>query len=118
MKYDSKEHEYTGDIGMVYGVKVGSRYNRVHELFEILNFLIRCRQGNVEHYISEVFYDSQSCTCHIEFHEIVQDHDPAWCCLFNLAHETISQFDFPFWQAICHSDAVYVQDFIEEKLLA
>jgi len=114
----SKESEYKGTISEVFGVKINSRYDRAHELFEILNFLIRCRQENVEHYISEVFYDSGSDLCHIEFHDIVKDRDPAWSCIFNIAHQTISQFEFPYWAGICHSDEVYVRDFINEKLFA
>ena len=115
--FDSKQSQYTGDIGMVYGVNVLSRYNRVNELLQILNFLQKCKESGVVHYIERVFYDSQACLCEIELLSIVKTKDAVWSKIFNIAHTTISQFEFPGWQFVCHSDEVYFREFIRDNFL-
>lgn len=90
--YGEKTQQVSPDKLMAFGIKIDSRYGKVNEMIEMLKFVSAASVSNICHYIQELFYDTKSCCCFFKLHPDVEEGDPIWALILQLAKNSISQF--------------------------
>lgn len=78
---------------LVLGVPVTSRYGKLNELLEMLDFLRLIERKAVLHYVSSLFYDSKSLLCTIETDGDTPRGGRVEATLMVAATLTISQYE-------------------------
>lgn len=94
--FGENEKESQTDVGMItaFGVKLVSRYNKVLEMAEMLNFVHKVMALGLLGCITDVFYDSKADLCIPGLSPMLQEFSEEDIALRNAARATISVFDW------------------------
>lgn len=77
---------------VVWGVKIQSRYGKVSEVAEMINFVDGIKMAGFVHLITEVFYDSQAQCCQYTLAEGAEDDIDGLNMIEAIGNTTLAQY--------------------------
>jgi hypothetical protein len=91
--FEEKAQQINVPSMMAFGIKVITRHARAHEMSELLMFAREAAKSNVNIFVEEVFYDSNSDCCAFKFTKAIEQFSNEERSLLIAATKTISQFE-------------------------
>ena len=92
--FAEKAHQVSPDMLNAFGINLLTRYGKVDELVEMLNFTKLAAIANVHTLVKELFYDSKACLCTIELEDESQWLSDEGLQLRDCAARSIRQFQW------------------------
>lgn len=75
-------------------ITIVSRKDDPNELAEMAHFVEEVEKRSLAFYVQSLFYDSNGCCCYFKLHDCVDEIDIIGQQIFEIALETIGQFDW------------------------
>ena len=92
--FEEKSHQVICGPTSAFGINISSRYDKVHEIIELLQFCMKAAAANLHEYIESIDYDSNACLCIFQFKPTIYLGCEEEKALKVIALKTISQFDW------------------------
>lgn len=92
--FGEKSRQAYPGVMVAFGIELNSRYDRAHELVEMLQFAECAAKAGCEKYVKKVLYDSKADLCTFNLAPEVRDGDLIAERLLKCAKLTIRQFDW------------------------
>jgi T5orf172 domain len=104
------EHEWPGirqqSVAPPHEILIESRKDDPIELAEMAHFVEEAEKRSLAFYVQSLFYDSNACMCYFKLNDCVDEDDIIGQEIYELAIETIGQFDW--FGKVCHG--IHQQD--------
>jgi hypothetical protein len=98
------EHEWPGSkqrsVAPPHKILIDSRKDDPIEMAEMAHFVEEAEKRSLALYVQSLFYDSNACMCFFKLNDCVDQDDIIGQQLYELALETIGQFDW--FGIVCH----------------
>lgn len=88
--FDEKAGQVYPGVMVAFGIPIESRYSKVVEVSEMLEFARAVAKSGVAHYVTGVFYDSKCGVCTVRLEGSVEVGDLVYESILNDSLETIS----------------------------
>lgn len=92
--FGEKSRQAYPGVLVAFGIELNSRYDRAHELVEMLRFAECVARADCEKYVKRVLYDSKADLCTLELAAEVRDGDLIATQLLKCAKLTLQQFEW------------------------